>query len=232
VGSASDYATKYDPAWGSFKDRTHPIPGNHDYQTSGATGYRDYFVAANVTNNVDGGMYYAWDVGNGWRAYAVNTEIPSSDAQLTWLRNDVAAHPAQHYILYTHHPRFTSGSHHASTAVCPLWNALAATGGLAIVVAGHNHQYERFTPMDCTGRVSSDGAMSFVVGSGGAETYPFRGVQQRSEFRNSTDLGVLKLVLHTSSFEWFFIASGRGPGATSTPGQVLDSGAQATRAAP
>src|SRR6266700_3011624 len=30
-GSATDYATKYDPTWGSFKAKTHPAPGNHEY---------------------------------------------------------------------------------------------------------------------------------------------------------------------------------------------------------
>ena len=45
-GSASDYANYYDPTWGSFKDRTHPVPGNHEYNDPDAAGYVDYFGAA------------------------------------------------------------------------------------------------------------------------------------------------------------------------------------------
>ena len=71
-----------------------------------------------MTNPEDGGLYYAWDVGNGWRAYAMNTEIDTSGAQLTWLKADVAAHPADHYLLYTHHPRFTSGTNTARPRPC------------------------------------------------------------------------------------------------------------------
>ncbi len=101
----------------------------------------DYFGRDAVTNDVDWGLYYAWDVGNGWRAYAVNTEIDTSGAQLEWLRQDVAENPAEHYLLYAHHPRYTSGANHGpSTAVCPLWDALAEAGDLAIVLSGHNHQ--------------------------------------------------------------------------------------------
>lgn len=229
-GSASDYANKYDPTWGFLKDRTHPVPGNHDYKTADAAGYVGYFGAQNVTNSVDGGLYYAWDVGNGWRAYAVNTEISTSGKQLTWLRDDVAAHPGMHYILYTHHPRYTSGSPHGpSKDICPLWDELAATGGLEIVLAGHNHQYERFAPMDCAGQASADGARSFVVGSGGNDLYEFGSVQRGSELQNNTDFGVLALVLSENSYEWEFIASGRGQYGsakkdTNSAGQILDKG--------
>jgi acid phosphatase type 7 len=227
-GSEEDYADRYDPTWGSLKERTHPIPGNHDYHTDGATGYERYFGAENVTNSVDGGAYYVWDVGTGWRAYAVNTEVSTSGAQLTWLRDDVAAHPGGHYILYGHRPRHTSGEHDPSWDICPLWDALAETGGLEIVIAGHNHQYERFAPMDCAGQASPAGARSFVIGSGGNGLYDFRKTQPGSEFRNNTDFGVLKLDLYENSYEWEFIASGRGDAATAEAGQILDKGSQET----
>ena len=50
-GTATEYANCYDPTWGRHKSRTKPIPGNHDYNTSGASGYFNYF------NNVP--SYYA-----------------------------------------------------------------------------------------------------------------------------------------------------------------------------
>jgi hypothetical protein len=40
-GSAENYHECYDPTWGRFKDRTLPIPGNHEYETEGAEGYFD-----------------------------------------------------------------------------------------------------------------------------------------------------------------------------------------------
>ncbi len=229
-GSRSDYAKRYDPTWGSFKDRTHPVPGNHEYHTDDAAGYVDYFGAEDVTNPVDGGLYYGWDVGNGWRAYALNSEISTTGAQLRWLRDDVAAHPGMHYILYAHEPRYTSSDKHDPFEdLCPLWDTLAETGGLEIVLAGHNHQYERFAPMDCNGRVDADGARSFVIGSGGNGLYGFADPQEGSEFRNDSDYGVLRLVLSETSYEWEFIASGVGadgdnPVDTGNAGAVLDKG--------
>jgi hypothetical protein len=228
-GTPSDYAEKYDPTWGSFRDQTHPAPGNHDYLTEGAAGYVGYFGAEKVTNDVDGGLYYAWDAGNGWRAYALNSEISATGAQLSWLQDDLAAHAGQRYIMYVHRPRFTSGAEHdPDDDICPLWDALAATGGLEIVLAGHNHQYERFAPMDCAGRASADGARSFVIGSGGASLYDFAETQPGSEFRNNSDFGVLRLELYETSYEWEFIASGIGHDGetveTGNAGQILDKG--------
>ena len=42
-GTAEEFAECYDPTWGRFKERTRPIPGNHDYGTKGASAYFDYF---------------------------------------------------------------------------------------------------------------------------------------------------------------------------------------------
>jgi acid phosphatase type 7 len=229
-GTSSDYAGTYDATWGAFKDRTHPVPGNHEYLTDGASGYVDYFGAPAVTNPDDGGLYYAWDVGDGWRAYAMNTEISTSGAQLSWLEDDVAAHPAEHYLLVTHNPRFTSGAEHGPDEdVCPLWDALAATGKLELVLSGHNHQYERFAPMDCSGRRGSDGVRSFVIGSGGNSLYGFGDLQPGSEFHDDTHFGVLELTLHPDSYDWEFLASGRAQAGSRTTdagnaGEVLDKG--------
>ena len=45
-GSAANYQNCYDPSWGRHKARTRPAPGNHDYNTAGASGYFGYFGAA------------------------------------------------------------------------------------------------------------------------------------------------------------------------------------------
>ena len=42
-GSTGNYRECYEPTWGHFKNRTRPIPGNHEYMTRDAEGYFDYF---------------------------------------------------------------------------------------------------------------------------------------------------------------------------------------------
>src|SRR5215210_6359962 len=45
-GSPTQYNDCYNPTWGSYKARTMPVVGNHEYRTSGASGYFGYFGAA------------------------------------------------------------------------------------------------------------------------------------------------------------------------------------------
>ncbi len=72
-GSASDYTNKYHPAWGPFKNRTSPSPGNHDYNTSGASAYKSYFGWVDNVRNVNP-TYYVYNLG-AWRVYALDSTI-------------------------------------------------------------------------------------------------------------------------------------------------------------
>jgi hypothetical protein len=42
-GTPEEFAKCFAPAWGRFKGRTRPAPGNHEYHTDGAAGYFGYF---------------------------------------------------------------------------------------------------------------------------------------------------------------------------------------------
>src|SRR3990167_8054915 len=44
-GTLSTFNTYYDPTWGRLKSKTYPAVGNHEYVTSGASGYFSYFGA-------------------------------------------------------------------------------------------------------------------------------------------------------------------------------------------
>lgn len=47
-GTLSDFNTYYQPTWGVHKAITWPAPGNHEYQTAGASGYFDYYNGIGV----------------------------------------------------------------------------------------------------------------------------------------------------------------------------------------
>ena len=75
-----------------------------------------------------------------------------------------------------------------------------------MIVTGHNHQYERFAPMNPSGAAdSARGVREFVAGMGGASHYGFGTIQPNSQARNSTTYGVLKLTLHANSYDWQFV---------------------------
>jgi hypothetical protein len=203
-GTASEFANYYEPTWGRHKARTKPTPGNHDYNTSGATGYYNYFGAL---AGPSGRGYYSYDLGN-WHIVSLNSNVSMSagSAQEQWLRQDLAASTKPCTAAYWHHPLFTSGANHApSTATRPLFQALYDYNA-DVVVTGHNHQYERFAPQNPSGALdNSRGIRSFVAGMGGAGAYGFGTIQPNSEARNTGTQGVLKLTLHSNSFDWQFV---------------------------
>jgi hypothetical protein len=197
-GSYTEYLNCYDPTWGRHKSRTKPSPGNHDYLTSGAAGYFQYF--SNIPS------FYAYNLGS-WRIYALNSEISVSatSAQVTWLQDDLATSPSQCVLAYWHKPRWSSGANHGdTTAMQTLWQVLYDAGA-EVVVNGHEHNYERFAEMNASGASVSQGLREFVVGTGGAGLYPFGTPHPASQVRGNTAYGVLKLTLRPGSYDWEFV---------------------------
>jgi len=206
-GTSSDYSNCYQPTWGAHKSRTKPATGNHEYHTSGAAGYFNYFGAAAGDPNKG---YYSYDTGN-WHVVALNSNCSvvscsTGSAQEQWLRADLAASSKPCTAAYWHHPRYTSGaSHGPNTSVKPLYQALYDYNA-EVIVTGHNHNYERFAPMDANGALDNTrGIRQFVAGMGGTGLGGFGTIQPNSQARNSDTWGVLKLTLHSNSYDWQFV---------------------------
>ena len=203
AGTARDFQRCFEPTWGRHKDRIRPTPGNHDYRTEGARAYFDYFGR---NAGPPGRGYYSYNLG-AWHIVALNSNIsvgPDSP-QLSWLRQDLADHPAKCTLAYWHHARFSSGEHGNDAKTRALWEALYQAGADVILV-GHDHNYERFAPQRPDGAVDHRrGIRQFVVGTGGTS---LRGIERRaanSEVRSSGAHGVLKLVLQPDGYQWEFV---------------------------
>ena len=201
-GSLEQYQRCYGPTWGRHKARTRPIPGNHEYETPGASGYYTYFGSA-AEPGAPG--YYSYDVG-AWHVVALNSSIPidAASPQLAWLRNDLAAHRSTCTFAYVHYPLFSSGQNGSVTRMQPLWDVLYAEG-VELVVSGHDHHYERFAPQDPSGRNdAARGVRQFVVGTGGVHLYSVGAARPNSEVRASV-WGVVKFTLHGAGYDWEFV---------------------------
>lgn len=201
-GTRQEFRDCYDPTWGRHKSRTRPVPGNHEYQSPGASPYFEYF---GVSAGPAGLGYYSFDLGS-WHAVALNSVMPvkTGSAQAGWLLQDLGASRASCTIAYWHHPLFSSGPHGDHPYLRELWRILYDSGA-DVVLVGHDHAYERFAPQDPDGRADpARGIRQFVVGTGGAPLYQFGGVRANSEVRISA-LGVLKLTLQADTYQWEFI---------------------------
>jgi hypothetical protein len=205
-GTATEFAQCYAPVWGRFKDRTRPAPGNHDYATAGGAGYHAYFGAIAGT---PGEGWYSYDLGD-WHVIVLNSNCrlvgcDAASAQHRWLQHDLATHPTTCTLAYWHHPRFSSGLHGSTADVAPLFQALYDAGA-DVVLAGHDHDYERFAPLDPAGNADpARGIRTFVVGTGGRSHYPFPRALAGSEVRTGDTFGVLVLTLEPAGYRWQFV---------------------------
>jgi len=87
----------------------------------------------------------------------------------------------------------------------PIWDTLY-DAGVELVVAGHDHDYERFAPLNAGGNVSARGITSFVVGTGGREFYEFGPPVNGSRVRKTNTWGVLRLTLAPDGWSSRFLA--------------------------
>ncbi len=216
-GSLEEYNACYGPSWGRHKARTKPAVGNHDYATPGAGGYFGYF--GDVTGGADKG-YYSYNAGE-WLVIVLNSASGSANrsatsAQVQWLRALLAASTRQCALAYMHHPQFTSteGRTSGEWNVIDLWNALYE-GGVDVVLAGHDHIYDRFAPMRPDGTLDSQfGILQITNGAGGGEgLYRFGTIHPNSVRRNNSTFGVLKMTLRGGNYSWQFVGT---PGSSFT----------------
>ena len=215
-GSLAAFQASYDASWGRVKAITHPVVGNHEYLVNGAAdctsananaaGYFAYFGAAAGSPN---GGYYSYDVG-AWHLIAINSNCTSAGGcgptkpQGKWLAADLAAHKNQCILAYWHIPLFSSGGR-ANANTLPIWQQLYAAHA-DLVLDGHDHIYERFAPQTPAGVADPvNGITEITVGTGGANHTSIAGVVANSVVRDTTSFGILRLTLHSGSFNWQFL---------------------------
>ncbi len=207
-GAWSEFENCYRPTWGKYKIRTMPSVGNHEYATAGAKPYFEYFGARAAT---PGKGYYSYERGS-WHIVVLNSNCESlggcgrRSPQIRWLRKDLAAHRSRCTLAYWHHPLYASGTDSDTPAVRPFWNILY-THNADVILSGHAHRYERFRPIDPTGRRdAANGIRQFIAGTGGepgGKQYGPDDPNMQVKIRNTP--GVLKLTLRAGSYSWKFI---------------------------
>ncbi len=204
-GSLKAFWSSYHPTWGRLKDRTRPVPGNHEYQTDDAAGYFDYF-GRRAGDRSKG--YYSFDIG-AWHFIALNSErdTGAAGAQVAWLKRDLRAHRNRCVAAYFHTPRWSNGELHGnSTTVAPFIEALYVANA-ELVLSGHDHNYERFYPLNPSGGRDDDrGIVQIVSGLGGKSQ---RGVDPGSNTAaaNNSSFGYSRLILHDRSAEISYVSA-------------------------
>jgi hypothetical protein len=187
-GTLAAFQTVFGPTWGKYRSIMYPAIGNHEYLTSGASGYFGYFGVP---------AYYSFNLG-AWHLITLDSEChfvggcQAGSQQERWLLADLAAHPSKCTLVYWHEPRWSSGEHLDATQMNDIWADLVAAH-VSVVLSGHNHDYERFVPLNAAGQPDPSGVTEFVVGTGGKNHYGFVKAPLTGEVvRNDTSFGVMQ----------------------------------------
>jgi acid phosphatase type 7 len=211
-GTLEEFQKCYGPTWGRFKARTRPTPGNHEYNGATATGYFRYWDGS---AGDPGKGYYSYDLG-AWHIIVLNTNCDSTQLggcaegspEETWLKEDLAAHPSDCTLAYGHHALFSSGlfpKHAEHPELRAFWQDLYDAHA-DLVLAGHEHSYERFAPQNPQGNPDPElGIREIVVGTGGRSHTPLGYAKPNSEVRDDKTYGVLKLTLSPGKYRWEFL---------------------------
>jgi hypothetical protein len=235
-GSLSAFNTAYDSTWGRFNAKSEPVPGNHEVKgtsdfpaetgcSSTANGYFTYFANHGVTDaaGVNGKGYYSYDLGS-WHVLAINTQCTlvggcgAGSPEDTWIKNDLAAHPAQCTLAYWHQAPWSSVTG-GVTNTRTFWKDMV-NNGVDLVLVGHFHHYERFADLDANGQPVTSGARTreIIVGTGGESEGPFPTPIAGSQVRIRA-FGIIAVTLNSGSYSWNFKPADTVNGAT-------DSGAE------
>jgi thrombospondin type 3 repeat protein/calcineurin-like phosphoesterase family protein len=227
----------YNAAWGSFKAKTRPAFGNHDYYGSlSAQGANQYWnespavpVPGGFTNS---NSYYLYDIPNtNWRGIVLNSassegpkdnQAPSCETdpvvspQMVFLNN--ALNTTKNTVLFWHHARFSASTDHpttqGATGCSKTFFDEAHDNGADLVVQGHSHVYERYDTRDKDGRKVTGGLTSIVCGTGGNSSDGLQGSPSPTYDKAFTNAwGVCTLTLNTNNAEVRFL---RAPDSTVT----------------
>jgi len=173
-GAEKDYDAQFFTPFSRWLRRGPVLPtlGNHDVMTErGAPYLANFLLPANDTTG--NSRFYAFRQAN---ALFVSLDVESLEfgaesPQYKWLVRTLASAPETWKFVYFHTPPYSSA--HANGVVrlilCPLFERY----GVDLVLAGHEHLYERTHPIRAFSS-SGPGVVYVTEGGGGAILSPFQ----------------------------------------------------------
>jgi predicted phosphodiesterase len=141
--------------------------GNHDIGTDNGQPFLDAFIfPQNGPIGIMPERNYYVDYANA-RIAVIDSNQDETTLQnkiSPWLEHVMTNSNATWKFAIMHHPAYSSGPHGDTARVQKVLSPVFAKLHIDVVFAGHDHQYERFNPID--------GVTYIVTGAGGAGRYP------------------------------------------------------------
>lgn len=91
---------------------------------------------------------------------ALDSNQPSNPEQLAWLESELQHDTSPWTIAILHHPAYSAGEHGSDMSVREHFSPLFEQYGVDLVLSGHDHDYQRSTPIE---------GITYVVSGAAAE---------------------------------------------------------------
>lgn len=134
-----DFVNKFELPYKTLLDigvKFYAALGNHDSPNQAS--YKLF--------NMDGHRYYTFKPRDGIRFFALDSTMVDK-RQIQWLEKELAGSGSDWKIAYFHHPLYSSGERHGSDLTLrAVLEPLFVKYGVSVVLAGHDHFYERIKP--------------------------------------------------------------------------------------
>jgi len=161
-GSLGDFESKFFGVYARLLGRApiFPASGNHEYDTAEAAPFRQVFVLPENGGPDGRERWYSFDWGD-VHFVALDTERTGAE-QAAWLEADLAANRLPWTVVYGHKPPHSTGDHGDDAGFRQFFVPILEAHDVDLVLSGHDHHYERFTPQN--------GVLYVVSGGGGKGT--------------------------------------------------------------
>jgi hypothetical protein len=228
--SISDYEAYFGTTYATFVTQGifMQVRGNHDVQSEGSytdfdgtlhnsgAAYWDYFGPDAHMQNIEGKKLtdYSYDLGS-WHIVALDqTNGSVNTPTLNFLISDLATHASSTcQLVYWHVPTYSSGAAHGDAPGLKPLNQAEYAAGVDIQINGHDHDYQRFYPIDPNGvQDNASGITTFIDGIGGEDnrTGSQESIAQAASAvyldtfppGNSHAIGVIQFILHATSADY------------------------------
>jgi predicted phosphodiesterase len=147
--SAGDFKRKFEAPYKALLDagvKFYAVLGNHDEAVQ-----RSYKLF-----NMGGERHFTFKPRDGIRIFGLDSNYMDKP-QLEWIEKELAASGSDWKIMMLHHPLYSSGGKHGSDiALRAVLEPMFVKHGVSVVLAGHDHFYERIKPQN--------GILHFVIG--------------------------------------------------------------------
>jgi acid phosphatase type 7 len=179
-GSLSGYPKKFFRPYEDLLERAcvYPCLGNHDWDdTAGGPYLRVFCLPSNGPAGLPAGRNYWFDFGD-VRFVCLDSNDTSASLEnniAPWLDGVLQDAPTRWKIVFFHHPVCTNGRQTPKGAILQHIMPVIDRHDVDLVLAGHNHMYERSVPMR-NGQIAREGrgTVHITTGAGGC---PLHGVQ-------------------------------------------------------